>query len=666
MRSTFSSVLAAALVVSAAGCDQPTQPEESTLITPESAATTGIRITNLSVRTGRVYKVMNGALAAGATAYVDRTTTISSPVATSLQQATYIETAAADRNAYPGSNNLMTFNVDRDADVFVAHDKRTALPKWLTYFRATGLDLVVGTVHMSVFSRRFAAGPVRLGSNVAAPENERMYLVIVQPAATSAPPPSGGTPQHAGWYVAVNGSSSNAGTMERPWSLSYALSQPSGVGPGDTIWVRGGTYKQYDWSTSLSGTSSAPIVIRAYPGERAAIETEGMFQIQGSDTWWWGLEWRFTWGTRTSPESGSHPTAIPGPLSTVYVTGPRTKIINCLIHDTGDGVAIWKEATDAELYGSLIWYTGWQGPDRGHGHAIYTQNGAGLQKYRDNLAWDSYDIGVQAYGSGGVPVRNYLFQGNAFWGHSTLATSGSASQVVLGGDGEGQDIQFLDNVVYDQQALAGALRIGYNTSVSYYRYTVRDNWVVGGGPTLRVWNLFQSTFTGNTTYNPRCSDGCRMDFLGNRSGWTWSGNTHYGNAGAVDWLYDNAPKTWASWKSATGLGGSDSYLAGAPPQKVWVRPNAYEPGRATIVVVSLGGSSSAVVDLSAVGLRSGQAFEVRNAQNYFGPPVLTGTYQGGTITLPLSGLTKAPISGSAPKSPMGTGTGFNAFVVLPK
>jgi hypothetical protein len=57
---------------------------------------------------------------------------------------------------------------------------------------------------------------------------------------------------------------------------------------------------------------------------------------------------------------------------------------------------------------------------------------------------------------------------------------------------------------------------------------------------------------------------------------------------------------------------------------------------------------------------------VRNAQNYFGAPVLTGTYQGGTITLPLSGLTKAPISGSAPKSPIGTGISFNAFVVVPK
>jgi len=665
MRLTFSSLLLATLAFGAVGCDDPTRPEESTVTHPQAATEPTIRITNLSVRTGRAYRVMPASLGAGAKAYVDRSLTIASPVPTSMQQVTYIETADADRDAYPGSNTLMSFDIDRDADVFVAHDRRTALPNWLKVYRDTGLDLLIGTTRMRLFARRFTVGRVQLGSNVATPEHERMYLVAVNPVTSDASaPPSQGS--HAGWYVAVNGTSTNAGTMASPWSLAHALTQPSGVRPGDTIWVRGGTYKQYDWTSKLIGTSSAPIVVRAYPGERAAIETQGMFQIQGSDTWWWGLEWRFSWTTRTSPESGSHPTAIAGPLSTVYVTGPRTKIINSLVHDTGDGVAIWQEAAGSELYGSLVWYTGWQGPDRGHGHAVYTQNGGAQMVYRDNLLWDSYDIGVQAYGGGGVPIRNYLFEGNAIWGHGTLATSGSSSQAQFGGDGNGQDFTIQKNVIYDLLDAASAARFGYNTSVSYYRYTVRDNWFVGGGPTLRIWNLFQSTFVGNTTYNPYCSDGCRMDFLGNRSGWTWSGNSHYGNAGAVDWLYNNAPKTWSSWKSATGLGGSDAYAAGAPPQKVLVRPNAYEKGRANIVVLSFNGASTAVADLSGIGLPVGRGFEVRNAQNYFGTPVLTGTYQGGTITLPLSGLTKAPISGNAPKSPLGTGTRFNAFVVVPK
>jgi hypothetical protein len=473
---------------------------------------------------------------------------------------------------------------------------------------------------------------------------------------------------HAGWHVGPNGGSGTAGTLASPWSLAYALTGAAGrIRPGDTVWVHRGLYAAYEWTQpKVSGTASAPVIFRNYPGERATISSEGMFTIDGSDTWWWGLEFTFAgWTTRTSPESGSHPTAIPGPLSTVYVTGPRTKIINCLVHDTGDGVAIWDQAAGSELYGSLVWYTGWQGPDRGHGHAVYTQNSGAQQVYRDNLLWDSYDIGVQAYGSGSVTIRNYLFEGNGIWGHGTLATSGSTSQAQFGGDGDGQDFIIRQNVVYDLLNVAGAARFGYNTGVQYYRYTITDNWFIGGGPTMRIWNLNQSSFTNNVTWNPRCSDGCRMDMLGNRSGWAWSGNTHYGNAGAIDWSYNNSNKTWTDWKAATGLGGGDTYAASPSGQKILVRPNLYEKGRANVVVLSLSGAGTASVDLTGI-LQAGQAYEVRNAQNFFGTPVVTGTYTGGAVTLPLSGLTKAALTGSAPRAPMSTGTLFNAFVVIGK
>ena len=473
---------------------------------------------------------------------------------------------------------------------------------------------------------------------------------------------------HAGWYVASNGGSGTAGTSTSPWSLTYALAGAGGrIRPGDTVWVRGGTYKAYEWTQpKVSGTSSAPIIFRAYPSERATISSEGMFTIDGSDTWWWGLEFTFKdWTTRTSSEAGSHPTAIPGPLSTVYVTGSRIRIINCLVHDTGDGIAVQDGATAVELTGNLVWYTGWQGPDRPHGHAFYLQNaGASPITVRDNLAWDSFDIGAQAYGGGGVLIRNMRFDGNAFWGNATLGNQ-SASQVILGGDGDGQDLTFTNNVVYDTQSLVGAMRFGYNTGVQYYRYTISDNWFIGGGPTMRIWNLNQSSFTNNVTWNPRCSDGCRMDFLGNRSGWSWSGNTHYGNAGAIDWSYNNSNKTWTDWKTSTGLGGGDTYAASPSGQKILVRASPYEKGRANVVVLSLSGAGTASVDLTGV-LQPGQAFEVRNAQNYYGSPVVTGTYSGGAVTLPLSGLTKATITGSAPKAPQSTGTLFNAFVVIGK
>ena len=100
-----------------------------------------------------------------------------------------------------------------------------------------------------------------------------------------------------------------------------------------------------------------------------------------------------------------------------------------------------------------------------------------------------------------------------------------------------------------------------------------------------------------------------------------------------------------------------------PPKsaKVVVLPNAYEAGRATIVVYNWDGSTTQPVDLTGV-VSPGAAYEIRDAQNFYGPLVVSGTYPGGTVTLPMTGLTRAtPVGYAAPSS---TGPAFNTFVVL--
>ena len=92
-----------------------------------------------------------------------------------------------------------------------------------------------------------------------------------------------------------------------------------------------------------------------------------------------------------------------------------------------------------------------------------------------------------------------------------------------------------------------------------------------------------------------------------------------------------------------------------------ILPNAYEAGRATIVVYNWDGSATQAVDLTGV-VSPGAAYEIRNAQNFYGPPVVSGTYSGGSVTLPMTGLTPAtPVGFAAPPS---TGPAFAAFVVL--
>src|SRR3982751_3758669 len=90
-----------------------------------------------------------------------------------------------------------------------------------------------------------------------------------QPGST---PPSGpNLPTGNVYYVSPNASSSGDGSIGNPWRLQTALNQPSAVQPGDTIWLRGGTYIG-TFNSYLTGTSSAPIIVRGYPGEHAVID----------------------------------------------------------------------------------------------------------------------------------------------------------------------------------------------------------------------------------------------------------------------------------------------------------------------------------------------------------------------------------------------------------
>ena len=97
------------------------------------------------------------------------------------------------------------------------------------------------------------------------------------------------------FYVAPTGTAMDDGSKAKPWDLQTALSHPKSVKPGDTIWLRGGTYKGA-FTSKLNGAGGAPITIRQYPGERAILDANGAptnlptIHIDGAWKTWWGFE----------------------------------------------------------------------------------------------------------------------------------------------------------------------------------------------------------------------------------------------------------------------------------------------------------------------------------------------------------------------------------------
>src|SRR6185503_3353777 len=110
-----------------------------------------------------------------------------------------------------------------------------------------------------------------------------------------------------------------------------------------------------------------------------------------------------------------------------------SRFINLVVHDTALAFAIWKEAVNAEVYGSVIYNNGWDMADRGHGHAIYSQNAEGTKRLNDNIAFQQYGEGIHIYGSEIAPLNRFHVKGNILFSNGVLSRGGFSRNLLIGG-----------------------------------------------------------------------------------------------------------------------------------------------------------------------------------------------------------------------------------------
>ncbi|HET7453252.1 MAG TPA: PKD domain-containing protein [Thermoanaerobaculia bacterium] len=425
------------------------------------------------------------------------------------------------------------------------------------------------------------------------------------------------------FYAAPGGSSSGSGSITSPWDLQTALNQTVAK-PGDTIWLRGGVYRG-TYSSYLNGTSTSPIKVRQYPGERATVDggnSSGypIFSASGSYTWFMEFEITSSDPNRVSQQTGSYPTDIGrGPVATEQSsrTGQGLKFVNMIIHDVWS-MGLWKEAVGSEVYGSIIYYNGWNAPDRGHGHGLYLQNATGTMSIRDNVIFDNFQNGIQCYGSETAYLNNFDIEGNTIFNNGELVSS-PANDIIIGGGVVAQNPVVKNNDLYFT-----AWGNGIEINMGYYPYGI------GASNPVMTGN-----YLGNGEYDLNSAD----------TNTTLTGNSIY--ASLVNWTSSQFP--------------SNTFYSSSPATaRISVRPNAYEAGRANITVYNWGLAATVPVDVTGV-LAVGQTYEVRNAQNWFGAPVLTGTYDGNPISLPMTNLGMATPFGWTAPAP--SGPLFNVFVI---
>jgi hypothetical protein len=422
----------------------------------------------------------------------------------------------------------------------------------------------------------------------------------------------------------LEGTPDGDGSRESPWDITTALNDPPAVGPGDTIWIHRGRYVG-NFVVKQDGQPDAPITIRAWPGARVTLDAAGasdepVVQIYRA----WTILRDLEISDSSTDRSRERSTGI-------YIGGDHITLVNLVIHDVGSGITGGRmagddvqEGTNMRIHGCLIYNNGWLGSDRGHGHNVYLTNRDGYLKLEENIVFHAYGFGIHNYSYSDTHyVEHNEIYGNVWFLNG--APSGKLyDNCMVGHDGTRvvRDTLLRENYGWVQELGDRNVRLGWDTANE--DAVLVDNYLVG-----------QTIFQGQ-----------------------WSGIQMQQNV-------------FIGEDSAAGLSGvsaqdfpENTYLEGTPSQNhVVLRPNGFDPGRAHIIVYNWEGSDEVSVDLSDF-LPADTAFEIRDAQNIFADPIVSSTYTGGSVVLPMTGLAPAPPIGDADAfGAHSTGKHFNVFVL---
>lgn len=503
----------------------------------------------------------------------------------------------------------------------------------------------------------------------------RWPLVALALAACSSEPTVPADPDVAGisgsvanvehWYAAPDGSAGGNGTAEHPWRLDSALAggrKVAGVrpvGPGDTVWLRGGTYTGR-FNTTTGGEPSAPVVYRAFPGERVIIDGNNG-QGSGASVLAVQSDWVELWDLEITHGNPNRSAALPNLVSNY---GSHNRFLRLVLHDGGVGLYNEHDASHVEIADCVIWGNGWFAGGEGHGHGLYLKSDQGPVTARGNVVFSQFAFGIHAFSDRmSTGIDSVVLEDNVVINNSLVHGGRRAANILVGGVtgfGAASRVALAGNLAYHAPGSGATnVKIGYDTTRNV-SVSATGN-VFAGGLVVMDVRHFQTALIRHDTLVGDPGDTSRVVALyaDNTAGFTWRDNRFF-NVGAASprWRHLGTSYPLATWHARTGFT-TDSMAASLPP-RVRVSAGASGPGRALISVFGAAPGTISVT-LPAGALAPGDSFELRNAQRLSAGAIGGGRFSGGAITVTLS-----PLAPEMPRgwSGAGPGTGSTLHVLL--
>jgi hypothetical protein len=424
------------------------------------------------------------------------------------------------------------------------------------------------------------------------------------------------------------------GSAAAPFNdLKTALENPK-LKAGHTIYLRAGTH-------ILRGDTSitAPnVTIRPYAGEAAIIELDAAdLSLNGAGLALRDVTIRSSVQQRTSAQVGSAQTDI-----SVGAFDVRSFATLTNVRIAGSAGAGWWTGSAGTWKGVLVQDSGWDAPDRGHGHAFYSQNNSsdGTKALQACILVNGFSYSLHIYGSKNAFLSGYALADCIVMNDNAL----------IGGEARSR----VDAVMVDNCAFYAPFHIGYRLSTNGTA-SITDCLL----RRLTIQQAWENLTVDGCTVLAGSSECVQMIATTDYSGLHVDNNVYISSAATPFNLVDGGGGlTFAQWQARTGLDAhsrhyatvQDAVTAGDLVVPI-VRVFAVNEGKhkANIAIWNPNEDATVSVDLSALALANGN-YELRQARDYTGD-VRAVKYTGKPVSVVMSGTTAYPPGYPTPYHP---------------
>jgi slime mold repeat-containing protein len=292
----------------------------------------------------------------------------------------------------------------------------------------------------------------------------------------------------ADYFVAPDGNDDASGAAQSKPFRTLRRAVEAATQPGDTVWIRGGVYPADNWNNQLSlthsGTATAPITFRNYPGELPILDGSELYEDGAS-----GIEpvapatapvafvriigvVARNWGT--SGFSNGWPENVPNLASS------NISFINCIADGNGVNGFSFAGAANVTIQNSIAAHNGARQPSWSSGFSLFGATGNNVLD--GNVSFENIDVsarpefgGRPTDGNGfildegtthGYLVNNLGFRNGGACMKVTLSTNATLMNNTCVQNGQDANTQFNPEVYISEQQSGQGTSLRNNAGIA--------------------------------------------------------------------------------------------------------------------------------------------------------------------------------------------------------